>query len=151
RQNCSEHHTRRRPIESSSLRLHRGFFRPGLAAIAGLGGALGGVGVAVDHLQVGQTPITKELRPRLLAMLLEHPEQRHAVIDLGGLEEPLAALAAAPLLQSPEEAHVVAWRAPELPRDHADRMPGRVAVWSCMPQVGMPAELEHRLPADTAE
>src|SRR5215510_2321437 len=119
--------------------------------MAGLGRALGHVGLAVDHLQVWQAPVIQKLRPRQVALLLEHLEQRHAMIDFGGLQEPFAALAAAPLLQAAKQPHMVARRAPEVPGGDAGRVPLGFVVWPGVPEIDMPAEPVDRLSAYAAE
>ena len=80
-----------------------------------LGGAFRRVGVAVDHLQVRQSPEREERRPVHVAMLAPHPEQRHAMIDLAGLPQPRAGLGAAALLQPPQQLGVIARRIPQPP------------------------------------
>src|SRR5262245_59597659 len=122
-----------------------------LAAVAGLGGAFGRVSVAVDHLEVRHAPETEELRPRQLAVLAPDPEQRHAVVDLGSLEQAFAALPAAPLLQAPQQAHVIARRAPEIPGDDARGVPRGVTVGPRAPQIDMPPKPVDRLAAHAAE
>ena len=62
-------------------------FETALAAIGRLHGALGGVHVAVDDLQIGQAPERKQCRPRRLAMLAPNAELRDPVIDLRGSEQ----------------------------------------------------------------
>src|SRR5918993_3157398 len=63
---------------------------PRCGALAGLARAFGGVGRAVDHLQVGGAPEGEELRPRPVAVLAPDPEEGRHVVDLGALEEPRA-------------------------------------------------------------
>src|SRR5262249_48482114 len=122
-----------------------------LAAIARLAGAFLDVDVAIDPLQVGQAPIAEQRRPRLVATLAPDLEQRHAMIYLGGLPQPAAALGAAVKLHALEELDVIARRVPELPRHHAGGVPLRLAVRTRVPQVDMPAERIDLLPADAAE
>ena len=78
--------------------------------------------------RLGKPQNDKQRRPVHVAMLAPHPEQRHAVIDLGGLPQPRAGLGAAALLQA----------AQQLARDRSARstaaMPSRrrCATWrSC--------------------
>src|SRR5580704_14236748 len=98
------------------------------AAVARLACAFGHVSVAIDHLQVRQAPKSEQRRPRRVAMLAPHLEQRHMVVDLGGLPQPAAALGAAPRLQAAQQRRFAAWRVPELPGDPAGAVPGGVLV-----------------------
>ncbi len=84
-------------------------------------------------------------------MLAPHLEQRHAVVDLGGLPQAPAAFAAAPRLQAAQQRRFAARRVPELPGDHAGAVPGGILVRAAAPQIDMPAETENRLPADAAK
>ena len=59
--------------------------------------------VAIDHLQVWQTPIIEQLGPRRGAVFAPHPKQRDAVVYLCVLPEPSASLAKAPRLQAPQD------------------------------------------------
>src|SRR5215472_1022510 len=117
------------------------------ATVAGLARAFGCMGVAVDDLQIGDAPIGEQKRPGGLAMLAPHAVERHPVVDLRGLAQQLAGLAAAARLQALEHAHEIARRAPELPGDHAGGMPARLAVRARAPQIGVPAESIDRLSA----
>ena len=133
-----------RSASSSAAALRR------CAAILRLVGAFRDVRVAVDHLQVGKAPEAEQHGPGRVAVLAPHPEQRHAVIDLGGLPQPLTALRAAPRLDALEDARMIARRVPQPPRHHAGGVPFGIAVRSAIPQVDVPAEAEDRLPAHAA-
>jgi hypothetical protein len=109
------------------------------------------VGLAIDHLDIWQTPIVEQRRPWRVPVFAPHPKQRHAVVNLGALPEPAAGLATTPRLKAPQEPHFAAWRIPELPRDHASAVPPRVFVSRAAPEVDMPAEAVDRLPAHAAE
>jgi hypothetical protein len=82
------------------------------APLARFVGAFGGVGVAVDHLQIGNAPISEQARPAALAMLAPHSVERHAMIDLGGLAQALAGCGAAMRLHALEQWREIARRAP---------------------------------------
>src|SRR5262249_42905299 len=60
--------------------------------------------VAVDDLEVGQAEEAEKLGPWPLAMIAPDLEERHAMIDLGGTQEPLARLGAAMPLQTLQQA-----------------------------------------------
>jgi hypothetical protein len=141
--------SRSRPSRRSSL-LRIGE-SPGNAPVVCLGGALGGVSVTIDQLQIGQTPIVEQRRPRRISPLAPHPEQRHAMVDLGRLPQSPARLGAAPGLEAAQKSHFVARRIPELPGDHARAMPVGVFVWTAIPQIDVPAEAINRLPAHAAK
>jgi hypothetical protein len=64
------------------------------APIPRFAGAFGDVDVAIDHLKVWQTPISKQRRPRRFPIFVPHPEQRDAVINLGAFPEAAAGFAA---------------------------------------------------------
>jgi hypothetical protein len=72
------------------------------------------------------------------------------MIDLGGSQQSFAPDPAAMTLCALEQAHLLARRIPELPCDHTGRVPGRVPVGSCSPEIAMPSETVHGLAADTA-
>jgi hypothetical protein len=61
-------------------------------------GAFCGVDVAVDDLQVGQSPVAEQLRPSFIPMVTPDTKQRDPVIYLRILPEPPACLTAAPAL-----------------------------------------------------
>src|SRR6516162_11422626 len=99
------------------------------------------MGGAVDDLEVGRAPESKQLWPCERAVVAPHRKQRHAVIDFGILEQPLAGEAAAAALQRLEMAQVIAWRRPQVPGGDAAAVPAGVLVGSSVaPQVAMPAE-----------
>src|SRR5580698_6917191 len=83
-------------------------------------------------------------------MLAPDPKQRHAVIDLRGLPQASAALAATARLQATQQTRFAARRIPKLPGDHAGAVPGGILIWSGTPQVDVPAKAENLLPADAA-
>src|SRR5262249_18415918 len=58
---------------------------------------------------------------------------------------------AAPLLQPPEDAHIVAWPGPKIPGNNASRVPEGVLVGSAIPQIRVPAEPIDRLTADATK
>src|SRR5580700_7169365 len=63
----------------------------GLASGPCLFGAFLRMGVAVDHLQIGQAPKAEESRPWHVAMLAPELEERQLVVDFGVSQKPLAA------------------------------------------------------------
>src|SRR5580700_1745262 len=125
--------------------------RPRHTPVPRLAGALRHVSAAVDRLQVRQAPKSEQRRPRRVAMLAPDLKQRHAMVDLGGLPQAPATLAATARLQAAQQGRFAARRVPELPGDHAGAMPGGVLVRAAAPQIDMPAETENRLTADAAE
>src|SRR5215467_9988019 len=84
-------------------------------------------------------------------MLVPHPEQRHAVVDLRRLPQAPAGLSAAPLLQALEDARMIARRGPKIPRNHAGGVPDGFPVRAAIPKVDVPAEPVDQLAADAAE
>src|SRR5262249_46350614 len=126
-------------------------FEPALAAVRRLHGALGGVNIAVDDLEIGQAPERQQGRPRRIAMLAPDPEQRDPMVDLGAPQQAPPRLRAAADLQALEHADLVAWRIPELPCDDARRVPRCVGIGSGIPQVAMPAKAENRLTTNAAK
>src|SRR6476469_10223854 len=80
---------------TSSLRRHGGKCS---ASVSRLGGAFCGVNIAIDYLEVWQAPIAEQLRPRRSPVFAPDPKQGHAVINVGALPQPSAALAAPPPL-----------------------------------------------------
>jgi hypothetical protein len=106
--------------------------------------------IAIDDLQVRHAPEAEQRRPWGVAVLTPHPEQRHAVIDLGGLPQPSAGLGAAAPLDALEDARMVARRRPQVPGDHAGGVPYGILVGAAIPQVDVPAESVDRLAADAA-
>ena len=121
------------------------------ASVSRLDGAFYGVNVAIDYLEVWQAPIVEQIRPRRFPVLTPHPKQWDAVVNFGALPKPSAALAAAPRLQPPQKADVVARRVPKLPCDHAGAVLVRVHVSAAIPQIDMPTEAIDRLAAYAAE
>jgi len=113
-------------------------------------GAFGGMHVAVDHLKVGHAPIRQQRGPRGVAHFAPDAEQRHPVVDLGGLPQPPAGLRATPRLQAPEQPALIGRRAPQPPRHHAGGVPHRPLVRPGVPQVAVPAEAIDRLAAHAA-
>src|ERR1700730_4421250 len=108
---------------------------------------------SVDDLQIRGAPICQQCRPSLSRLRAASPdlEQRHAVIDLGVLAEPRTRGGTAMVLQTPQMPHVIARRRPQLPGHDAAGMPRRIPVRTLIaPQIAMPAEAEHRLPAHAA-
>src|SRR5580700_4216675 len=83
-------------------------------------------------------------------MLAPDLKQRHAVVDLRGLPQASAALAATARLQAAQQTRFAARRIPELPGDHAGAVPGGILIRSGAPQVDVPAKAENLLPADAA-
>src|SRR5580700_5258798 len=124
--------------------------RPRHTPVPRLAGALRHVSAAVDRLQVRQAPKSEQRRPRRVAMLAPDLKQRHAMVDLGGLPQAPATLAATARLQAAQQTRFAARRVPELPGDHAGAVPGGVLVRAAAPQIDMPAETENRLTADAA-
>ena len=111
------------------------------------------MGGSIDDLQVGHAPIGQQRGPGSSGALrvAPDPEQRHAVIDLRVLAEPRAGGGAAMVLQTSQMPHVIARRSPQLPGRDAAAVPRRIAVgMRVAPQIAVPAEPEHRLPADAA-
>ena len=84
-------------------------------------------------------------------MLAPYAEQRYTMVDLCGLPQPSAGFPAAPPLQPSEDAHVVAWPGPKIPRNNASRVPEGVLVRSAIPQICVPAEPIDRLTADATK
>ena len=72
------------------------------------------------------------------------------MVDLGGPAQALAAFTATARLQMLQHADEIARPAPQLPGDHAGRMPACFPVRAGLPKVGMPAETVDRLPAHAA-
>src|SRR5712691_8860218 len=107
--------------------------------------------VPIDDLQIGKSPEREQCRPGTLALLAPDPEQRHAMVDLGGLPQPLAGGGAAPRLQPLDHPVETARRIPQLPRHHAGGVPAGIGVGSALPEVDVPAEAVDRLPAHAAE
>src|SRR3954465_4534713 len=104
-----------------------------------------------DHLQVRHAPEVEQVRPRPVTVLAPDPEQRHAVVDLRRLEQPLASDRAAPSLPPLQRLEVFGRLAPELPSGYAGGMPGRpLGRRAVGPEVPMPAEAEHGLAANDA-
>ena len=122
----------------------------GLASGPCLFGAFLRMGVAVDHLQIGQAPKAEKPRPWHVAMLAPELEERQLVVDLGVSQKPLAARCATVLLPPLEERHLIARRVPQPPSRHAGRVPFGVSVWAGAPEILMPAEAVDLLAADTA-
>ena len=70
-------------------------------------------------------------------MLAPNLKQRYAVIDLRVFPtQSLSILSAS--LKPFEEADVITRGIPEIPRNHAHRVPGRVPVGSFLPEVAVP-------------
>src|SRR5215471_6261702 len=84
-------------------------------------------------------------------MLAPYAEQRHAMVDLCGLPQALASFRAAPLLQPPQDARIVAWPGPKIPRNDACRVPEGVPIRAAIPQIRVPAEPIDWLTADATE
>ena len=103
--------------------------------------------IAIDYLEVWQAPIGEQLRPRRSPVFAPDPKQWHAVINVGALPQPSAALAAPPPLQPPEEPGVAIRHVPKLPRDNTGAMPVRLHVSAAIPQIEMPTEAIDRLAA----
>ena len=121
------------------------------ASIAGLVGAFQNMRVAIDDLQVRQTPIMEQVRPAQTPILVPDAIKRHAMIDFRVLPEAAARLPAAACLKSSQQRRLFAWRIPELPSDDAGAMPGGALVRAFAPQVDMPAEVIDTLSAHAAE
>src|SRR5438067_9001092 len=116
-----------------------------------LAGALGGVRLAIDDLEVRHAPESEQLRPRSVPVLLPYPKQRDAMVDLRALMQALAGLSAAPFLEAFEQSDVIARRVPEFPCGYADGVPLRIPVATFTPEVDMPAEPVDRLATHAAE
>src|SRR5215831_3827292 len=84
-------------------------------------------------------------------MLTPHAEQRHAVIDFRRFPQASAGLSALPILQSPEDARIVARCGPKIPRNYAGGVPDGIPVRAAIPQVHVPTEPVDRLAANAAE
>src|ERR1700730_13519336 len=98
-----------------------------------LAGAFCRVRVLIDHLQIRQSPEAKQCRPVLSAVLAPNPEQRHAMVDLGGFPEPTAGCGASALLQPLEHLGVIAGGGPQPPGRDASRLPPRPPHRSASP------------------
>jgi hypothetical protein len=98
------------------------------------------MGIAIDDLQVRHAPVAEQRRPRHVAVLAPHAEQRHAVVDLGGLPQPPTGLGAAALLQARRcvESGGRLWKTAEV--DH--RVP-LFRVWSQHRETPWPALLDY--------
>ena len=107
--------------------------------------------VAIDDLQVRQTPIMEQVRPAQTPILVPDAIKRHAMIDFRVLPEAAARLPAAACLKSSQQGRLFAWRIPELPSDDACTMPGGALVRAFAPQVEMPAEVIDTLSAHAAK
>src|SRR5207302_8791438 len=93
----------------------------------------------------------QQLRPGERAVIAPNREQRHAVIDLGVLEQALAGEPAAAALQRLEVAQMLARGRPQVPGGNAAAVPARGLVGPAVaPQVAVPAEAKHRLAAHAA-
>ena len=75
-------------------------------------GRFQGMGIAVDHPQIGKSPELEESGPLRVAVLAPNLEERHLVIDLGIAPKSLAALGTTTALHSLEHGRLVAWRVP---------------------------------------
>ena len=82
-----------------------------------------GVGVPIDHLKIWQAPISQQFRPQRVRMIAPHLKQRNTVVNLGGLPQTSAGLAAAPRLPGPWDPSVVTRSSPESPCDHRGAVP----------------------------
>ena len=107
--------------------------------------------VAIDDLQVRQTPIMEQVRPGHTPILVPDAIKRHAMVDFRVLPEAAARLSAAACLKSSQQRRLFAWRIPELPSDDARAMPGGALVRAFAPQVDMPPEVIDALSAHAAE
>ena len=132
----------------TSVRL---FKRACSSSISRLNGALCCVDVAIDYLEVWQTPVGEQRRPRNGSVVLPYSKQRHTVIYFGVPPQPSTCLAAAPPLKATQERCLVIRCAPKLPGDDTSTMPRRILVWSGVPQILVPAESIDGLTADAAK
>lgn len=120
-------------------------------SIAGFVGTFQDVSIAIDDLEVRQTPIVEQVRPGCIPILIPDAEERYSMIHFGIFPEAAARFAAATRLKSPQQWRLFAWRTPELPRNNAGAMPRRPLVGPFVPQIDVPAELIDGLAADAAE
>src|SRR5438105_41046 len=94
-----------------------------------------------DYLQVRHAPEIEQVRPGPVAVLAPDAEQRHPMIDLGGLEQALSGHRAPPCLPALQHLDVFRRLAPELPCGDAGRVPRRpLRRLAVGPEVPMPAE-----------
>ena len=121
------------------------------ASAARLGRAFCGVDVAINQLKVRQAPIIKQFRPGSIPILVPHPKQWDAVVNLGALPEASAGFAAASRLQAAQKPGLTTWCIPKLPCDHTGAVPYRILIGPSVPQIDMPAEPINRLPTHAAE
>jgi hypothetical protein len=109
------------------------------------------VDVAINDLEVRQSPVVEQARPSFAPMVTSDPKERNSMIYIGVLPESSACLAAAPPLQATQECCLAVRCVPELPGTDAGTMPYRIFVWPRIPEVPVPTELVNGLSADAAK
>src|SRR5829696_7755323 len=101
--------------------------------------------VPIHDLKVRRTPIAQELGPWQVAMLPPDAEERNAVVDLCGPQQPPPGQRAPALLQLRKHGPIVARGEPEFPGYDAAGVPGRPIIGRFRsPKVPMPAETVYR-------
>ena len=107
--------------------------------------------VAIDYLEVWQSPVVEQLRPSFIAMVAPNSKQGDAMIYLGVPPQPSACLETASPLNTTQKRCLAIRSIPELPGNNASTVPNRFLIWPGTPRVRVPAEAINRLTADAAK